>query len=340
VLKSFGCTSSSLSAACESLYALSELALSNEESARKMCSFGAQRVLMGVRAVHTRPDCPPSSFPHESDAFYVIWCRAVFTLLKAAGPEFFTPTRCFLEEPPSSASSLSRPSSPVQAPSRESLAYLLFSVAAIEGVSAIVAASVCMALSALVTIPYPIPLDAPLSHSFEMMILEKTVDLILQTHVAQADWFTLSLQAAHSISFSKASNSTSLQNSSNPGAFAEAAASGVAYWSSIFIYQLLSWTQTQKDSETGSAGAGDSFFCSARQCALRYVSMCLCLSVCLPVFDLHCQLTFVRTCAMESVAYEDLTHLSFPVSLGVNVSPSGCVTYCIALSLSTPKTRA
>jgi hypothetical protein len=273
VLKSFRCTSSSLSAVCESLYALSELALSSAESARKMCSLGAQRILLGVRAVHTRPDCPPSSLPHEADAFYVIWCRAVFTLLKAAGPEFFTPTRSCLEEPPSpsssSSSALSCPSSPVQAPSRESIAYLLFSVAAIEGVSAIVSASVCMALSALVTIPYPISLDAPLSHSFETMILEKIVDLILQTHVAQADWFTLSLQAAHSISFSKSSNSTSQQNSSSPGAFAEAAASGVAYWSSIFIYQLLSWTPTQTDSATGSAGAGDSLFCYARQCALR-----------------------------------------------------------------------
>ena len=288
VLKSFRCTSSSLSAACESLFALSELALSSAESARKLCSLGAQNILLGVRAVHTRPDCPSSSLPHEADAFYVIWCRAVFTLLKAAGPEFFTPTRSCLEEPP--ASSRSRSSSPVQVTSRESLAYLLFSVAAIEGVSAIVAASVCMALSALVAIPYPISLDLPSSHSFETMILEKIVCLILQTQVAQSDWFTLSLQAAHSISFSKTSNSASLQNSSSAGAFADAAASSVAYWSSIFIYQLLSWTQTVSSTGGPGAGAGDSSFCSTRQCALRYVSVSLSLT-CSATILLHERMT-------------------------------------------------
>lgn len=275
VLKSFRCTSSSLSAACESLFALSELAMSSLESARKMCSLGAQCVLLDVRAVHARSDIPPSSLPHEADAFYVIWCRAVFALLKAAGPEFFTPTRSYLEEPPSSSRSLSRPSSPVQAPSRESLAHLLFSVAAIEGVSAIVAASVCMALSALVTIPYPSSLDEPSSHSFETMLLEKVVYLILQTNVAQADWFTLSLQAAHSISFTKASTITSLQNSSSPNAFADAAASGLAYWSCVFIYQLLSWSHTDSSTGGAGAGAGDSTPCYTRQCALRYVFVCL-----------------------------------------------------------------
>ena len=274
VLKSFQCTSSSLSAACESFFALSELALSSAENAKKMCSLGAAGILFSVRAAHARQDSTSSSLSHETDAFYVVWCRAVFTLLKAAGPEFFALTDTSAVEP-IDASSRSRSTSPVQTPSRESIAHLLFSVAAMEGVSAIVAASVCMALSALVTISYPISSDVPLSFSFETMILEKIVYLILQTHVAQSDWFTLSLQAAHSISFSKASNSASLQSSSSTSAYADAAAGGVVYWSSVFIYELFSWQQTGPS----TVAAGYSSSCYARQCALRYVS----------VFDKQCR---------------------------------------------------
>ena len=235
LLKSLKYNSSSLSASLEACFAIAEAALSSTDLAERMCILGVQELLLTVLKIHTpivfKKDSSSSSMQsvdYRDQVFCMMWCRALFSLLRALGPNLFSPTQGEIES----------------VMSKSSLASVLLTLASTEGASAALDGTVCMALSALICIPSSTTHTTPLlstllttttSESFESIILEKISTSILQKYLAYGDWFSFSLQqAAHSIAFSKSNNGT------DSSAVATAAAGGIAYWFSILLFRLLS----------------------------------------------------------------------------------------------------
>ena len=236
LLRSLKYNSLSLSASLEACFAIAEAALSSTDLAERMCTLGVQEALLTVLKIHApivfKKDSSSSmqSVDYRDQVFCMMWCRALFSLLRALGPNLFSPTQGGNES----------------VMSKSSLASVLLTLASTEGASAALDGTVCMALSALICIPSSTthtsstPLLSTLlttttSESFESIILEKISTSILQKYLAYGDWFSFSLQqAAHSIAFSKSNNGT------DSSAVATAAAGGIAYWFSILLFRLLS----------------------------------------------------------------------------------------------------
>ena len=204
VLKALSRTHHSLAASYECCLAVAELALNDADSAHRMCAMGINRKLAEVFFLHissvqfeaTLSSSTASQIvDHEVEVFCMVWCRALYALLKVLGRSFFSineedATKGF--QPPSDKLS------------PESLTSMLLNVVDSDWASSAVAASVCMAFSALIGACSAQTRCRPDAVRLEITILGRIMCDTLQKYVVQADWFTLSLQqAAHSISFSK-----------------------------------------------------------------------------------------------------------------------------------------
>ena len=239
----------SLSTSLQVCLAVAELALRSVESAEKFRALGVPALLMSVIAKH--PAASPSTtlssshaVGHESEVFCMMWCRALYALLKALGASFFIPSTDSGDRGDSGDSGLcSLPTS--EEPSKESvskasLAQLLLDMASLEGTSAALAGSVSMALSAVVSVPSPY--STPSAQCLEVTLLEKLAGTIFLKHQGQGDWFSFSLQqAASSISFSKPSSSAKshMSPTHSASAVSAAASGGIIYWGSVFLFHLL-----------------------------------------------------------------------------------------------------
>jgi hypothetical protein len=176
----------------------------------------------------------------------------------------------------------------------ESLSTILLGLTTVEGVSVspAVAASACMALSALVSIP-------SLAPSLKGKILDHVVSTILEKHVSHADWFSFSLPSLQLRSIS-ASPLPSIKDTS--ATTTTAAIGGVVYWFSIFLYQLFS-----------SHGGAESMFAS-HQLQLELVTKCLHHNVC----DLLVR-ALGRFTQDECVSAASYMALSVMMSIGVGI---------------------
>ena len=248
VLKALSRTHHSLAASYECCLAVAELALNDADSAHRMCAMGINRKLAEVFFLHissvqfeaTLSSSTASQIvDHEVEVFCMVWCRALYALLKVLGRNFFSineedATKGF--QPPSDKLS------------PESLTSMLLNVVDSDWASSAVAASVCMAFSALIGACSSQTRCRPDSVRLEITILGRIMCDTLQKHVVQADWFTLSLQqAAHSISFSKSAGGGVAGSPTFSTAVTAAGAGGVAYWCSVFLYQLIASAKTDEE---------------------------------------------------------------------------------------------
>ena len=235
-----------LSSSIEACYAIGELSLYSIESSRRMISLGIQSLLITVlnqlKPISFKQNASASSstlnpiVDHEGQVFCIVWCRTVYALLKANGSEFLT-----------SKSETDKATSKDTRISRESLISTLLELASLDGSSGLLNASVCMTLSALVSIPYtamnfrPKNILSATSENSDTLLLEKVSGPILQKSIMQSDWFSFSLQqAAQTISFSKSSNSIGTSSNQNTNSIASVTAGGITYWFSVFLFQLFS----------------------------------------------------------------------------------------------------
>ena len=229
-----------LSSSIEACYAIGELSLYSIESSQRMISLGIQSLLITVlnqlKPISFKQNASASSstlnpvVDHEGQVFCIVWCRTVYALLKANGSEFLTSK-----------------SETDELISRESLISTLLELASLDGSSGVLNASVCMTLSALVSIPYtamnlrPKNILSATSENSDTVLLEKVSGSILQKSIMQSDWFSFSLQqAAQTISFSKSSNSIGTSSNQNTNTIASVTAGGITYWFSVFLFQLFS----------------------------------------------------------------------------------------------------
>ena len=272
VLKALHRTHHSLSASYECCLAIAELALNDADSAHRMCVMGVNRKLAQVFAVHISSvqfEATLSTFTssqildHEVEVFCMVWCRALYALLKVLGHTFFA----INEE---NAERVSQDKEGKLSP--ESLASMLLNVANSDWASSSVAASICMALSALIGACRSTTQYLPDGARLEITILSSIMSNTLQKHVVQADWFTLSLQqAAHSISFTKSVGGGAAGSPTFSATVTAAGAGGVAYWCSVFLYQLILSSKT----DVGHHGVSEE---ASLQLQIR--STCLSLNLC------------------------------------------------------------
>jgi hypothetical protein len=248
VLKALSRTHHSLAASYECCLAVAELALNDADSAHRMCAMGINRKLAEVFFLHissvqfeaTLSSSTASQIvDHEVEVFCMVWCRALYALLKVLGRSFFSinevdATKGF--QPPSDKLS------------PESLTSMLLNVVDSDWASSAVAASVCMAFSALIGACSSQTRCIQDAVRLEITILGRIMCDTLQKHVVQADWFILSLQqAAHSISFSKSAGGGVSGSPTFSTAVTAAGAGGVAYWCSVFLYQLIASAKTDEE---------------------------------------------------------------------------------------------
>ena len=272
VLKALHRTHHSLSASYECCLAIAELALNDADSAHRMCVMGVNRKLAQVFAVHissvqfeaTLSTLTSSQIvDHEVEVFCMVWCRAIYALLKVLGHSFFA-----INEESAELVSLEKE----EKLSPESLASMLLNVADSDWASSSVAASICMALSALIGACRSKTQYLPSVVRLEITILNSIMCNTLQKHVVQADWFTLSLQqAAHSISFTKSVGGGAAGSPTYSATITAAGAGGVAYWCSVFLYQLILSSKT----DVGHHGVTEE---ASLQLQIR--STCLSLNLC------------------------------------------------------------
>ena len=235
-----------LSSSIEACYAIGELSLYSIESSRRMNSLGIQSLLISVlnelKPISFKENLSASSstlnhvVDHEVQVFCMVWCRTVYALLKSVGLEFLT-SKSVTDESSSKSVKISR----------RSLISTLLELALLDGSSGALNASVCMTLSALVSIPYTaknvVPKNIPsaTTEHLEIILLEKVSGSILQKSVTQSDWFSFSLQqAAQTISFSKSSNNMTTSSIQNNNSISSVTAGGITYWFSVFLFQLFS----------------------------------------------------------------------------------------------------
>ena len=272
VLKALSRTHHSLAASYECCLAVAELTLNDADSAHKMCAMGINRKLAEVFFVHissvqfeaTLSSSTASQIvDHEVEVFCMVWCRALYALLKVLGRSFFS----INEE---DATIGLQPSSDKLTP--ESLTSMLLNVVDSDWASSAVAASVCMAFSALIGACSSQTRCRSDAARLEITILGRIMCDTLQKHVVQADWFTLSLQqAAHSISFSKSAGGGVAGSPTFSTAVTAAGAGGVAYWCSVFLYQLIA---------SAKIDAGHLGVITQASLQLQIRSKCLSLNLC------------------------------------------------------------
>lgn len=320
IINSLQQNASSRSATMQACFAVSELALNSDYSADRMSTLGVRNLLISVLNIHIpqvrriEPNgewvVTRTSSDHEDDVFCMVWCRALYALLRVLGGTFFTTDETdhnatmspraisadslIILEKAEEGSIRNRVSPSQSLITMESLSTILLGLTTVNGVSVspAIAASACMALSALVSIP-------SLAPSLKGKILDYVVGTILEKHVSHADWFSFSLPSLRLRSIS-ASPLPSIKNTS--AATTTAATGGMVYWFSIFLYQLFS-----------SQGGAESTFTS-HQLQLELVTKCLHHNVC----DLLVR-ALGRFNQDECVSAASYMALSVMMSIGVGI---------------------